>query len=220
MSLTSALQGRQAAPDALEPGSSAPGVGPFCSCRADCWPISRKTTPVAGLCWPRAGGQRVGYIGPWAAPRLPPRGPTDRGFLKPPPAVLWSIADPGLYGENPLSRLPELAGRVVYSVGFAEHENRPAERTISDRRLDTQATGGPPPPRAAPPGPFGRHRDPAACPRGCDRARIGPKARCRAGGRREPGPAGVVSCLSLWQDAGRSTPEWAGWRPVSGSGSS
>ena len=50
-------QGRQAVPDAVEPGSSAPGVGPFCSCRAD----PEKKTPVAGLCWPRAGGRRVRY---------------------------------------------------------------------------------------------------------------------------------------------------------------
>ena len=49
-------------------------------------------------------------IGLWAASRLPPRGPAERGFLKPPLAVLWSIADPSLYGENPSDRLPELAG--------------------------------------------------------------------------------------------------------------
>ena len=30
------------------------------------------------------------------------------------------MADPDPYGENPPSRLPELAGRVVYSVGFVE----------------------------------------------------------------------------------------------------
>ena len=50
-----------------------------------------------------------------------------------------STEEPDPYGENPPSRLPELAGRVVYLVGFSEHENRPAERTISDFGLDTQA---------------------------------------------------------------------------------
>ena len=114
--------------------------GPFCSCRADCWPIPRKKTPVAGLCWPRAGGQRVGDIGPWAASRLPPRGPAERGFLKRAGAGFGANGGSGPVRGN--SAVPASGTRRacrVFGWGLSEHENRPVERTISDLGLDTQA---------------------------------------------------------------------------------
>ena len=101
-------------------------------------------------------------IGPWAASRLPPRGPAERGFLK--------LAGAGFGvngGSGPVrgkSVSPASGTRRACRVfgGVCGNENRPAERTISDRRLDTQAPGGPQPLRAAPPGQFGGLRSPAA----------------------------------------------------------
>ena len=46
--------------------------------------------------------------------------PSGAGISQTTPAVLWTTEDPDPYGENPSARLPELAGRVVYLVGFAE----------------------------------------------------------------------------------------------------
>ena len=44
--------------------------------------------------------------------------------------VLGSTADPDPDGENPAARLPELAGRFVYLLGFAETIiDRPNERS-------------------------------------------------------------------------------------------
>ena len=117
-------------------------------------------------------------------------------------AVLGSTEDPDPYGENPSARLPELAGRVVYSVRFAETKiGRPNEQSpIADlihRPWRTAAAAG------------SSTRSIWTSERPCSvysRARSRPNGanmRCRAVCRREPGPADVVTCLTLWQDAAR-----------------
>ena len=122
--------GRQEAPDAVERGCSAPGVGPFCSCRVDSEKNDARSGPVLA-----SRGRTKGWIE--ALGRRPGSrraGQRIEDFQNRQGPVLESTADPDPGGENPSVRLPELAGRVVYLVGFAETEiDRPNEHSpISD----------------------------------------------------------------------------------------
>ena len=75
--------------------------------------------------------------GPWSAPRLPPRGPADRGFPKPAPAGFGvnGGSGPGRGKSVGAASGTRRACRVF--GGVCGNENRSAERTLSDLGLDT-----------------------------------------------------------------------------------
>ena len=101
-------------------------------------PIPRKKTPVEGLYWTRAGGRRVGYR-PLGGVQAPAAQASGSGISQTAPDGFGVNGGSG--SGRGKSAVPASGTRRACRVfgGVCGNDNRPAERTISDRRLDTQA---------------------------------------------------------------------------------